>query len=122
MQQFEGITAAADAVNEWFWSRKNSLSEELVGIIQPLLGPTKSAVDLVVKTAEEIYKRRDDLDGPTLQLAAGLASFCYLWGFHGMDEEARGQKMSLALRRDSGEPAPEGVEWPAVETDPEPKG
>lgn len=122
MQYFDNITEAADAVNEWFWTTKNDLPEDLANIVQPLLGPTKSAVDLVVKTAEAIYARRTDLDGPTLQLAAGLANFCQLWGFHGMDQDGRGQKMSLALRRDAGEVAPEGTEWPAAENDPEVKG
>lgn len=122
MQYFDNITEAAEAVNEWFWTGKNGMADDLVEIVQPLVGPTKSAVDLVVKTSEAIYARRATLDGPALQLAAGLASFAGVWGFHGMAEDNRGQRMALALRRDSGENAPVGSEWPNSSEDPEPKG
>ena len=121
MIQFNGITEAADAVNEWFWTNKTTLPEVMVNKIQPLLGPTKSPVDLVVNTSESIYKNKGELDSEDLQLGASLSYFCYIWGFHGMDVDKRGAKMSLALRRDSGETAPEGIQWPAEETDPEPK-
>ena len=122
MLYFDNITEAGDAVNEWFWVNKNGMSESMVGVIQPLLGPTKSAVDLIVKTAEEIYKRRGDLDSSTLQLGAALSSLAGLWGFHGMDVDNRGHRIALALYRDSGETAPEGLAWPDSSQDPEIKG
>lgn len=122
MQYFDNITEAAEAVNEWFWTNKASMAEDLVGIVQPYVGPTKSAVDLVVNTAEGIYARRDNLDAATLQLAAGLAAFAGVWGFHGMADDNRGQRMAFALRRDSGEEAPLGTEWPDPSQDPEVKG
>lgn len=122
MQYFDNITEAADAINEWFWTSKNGMAPDLVEAVQPHIGPTKSAVDLVVKTAEAIYARRATLNGPALQLAAGLASFAGVWGFRGMADDNRGQRMAIALRRDSGEPAPQGGAWPDASQDPEPKG
>lgn len=122
MQHFDNITEAAEAINEWFWAGKNDMAEDLVGIVQPHIGPTKSAVDLIVKTAEGIYARRDSLDASTLQLAAGLAAYAAFWGFHDMADDNRGQRMAFALRRDSGEQAPLDTEWPDASQDPEAKG
>lgn len=121
MQSFDNITEAADAVNEWFWTNKNDMADDLVEAVQLHIGPTKSAVDLIVKTTEAIYARRATLDNAALQLAAGLASFASVWGFHDMADDDRGQRIASALLRDSGESEPAGGEWPAVETDPEPK-
>lgn len=122
MQYFDNITEAADAVNEWFWTNKNDMADDLVAAVQPYIGPTKSAVDLIVKSAEAIYARRSTLDAPTLQLAAGLASYSAIWGFHDMADDDRGERMAAALLRDSGEAEPSGGQWPDAENDPEAKG
>jgi hypothetical protein len=121
MIQFDGITSAAEAINEWFWSNKPDLPETVAQTVQPLLGPTKSAVDMIVNTTEVIYSNKDDLTSDTLAMGAGLAFLCEFWGWHGMDVDNRGTKISLALRRDSGETAPEGYSWPDPSEDPEPK-
>lgn len=119
MLNFDHITPAADALNEWFWTNKASLNSEAVDIIQPLLGPTKSAVELVCTVAEYVYARSDDFTPDALELAGALSWLCEQFGFYGMAVDNRGSKMASALRRRAGIEAPEGG-WIAPEDDPEP--
>lgn len=80
-----------------------------------------SAVDAVCQTAELIYARRGEVTGQLLALGAGLAAMAATLGWQGFGVEARGAKISAALRREAGEPHPiEGQAWPDPEADPEP--
>lgn len=50
-----------------------------------------------------------------------LASYASANYWHGMDVDGRGYRISLAMRRENGETAPEGSEFPDPEADPDVK-
>ncbi|MBC2668761.1 hypothetical protein ACFOON_15160 [Novosphingobium piscinae] len=85
-------------------------------------GSKVSPVDKLVEVAEVLYAARGDLDEDGLTIAGQIAEFCTRNGWHGLADDARGERMVAAIRRDLGEPHPSGGQWPAPETDPLPKG
>lgn len=122
MKTYEGISAAATDLNTWFWTNRTTIPVHVAEQIEPLLGQTRSPVDAIVNASEIVFANREAAGMPSglLEVAAGLAVVASVHGFHGMDQESRGVNISLALRRQLGETAPEGG-WPAPEDDPEPK-
>lgn len=81
-----------------------------------------SPVDKLVGIAEALYAARADLDAGALTIAGQVIEFCTRNGWHGLANDARGERMVAAIRRDLGEPHPSGGEWPAAGSDPEPHG
>lgn len=61
----------------------------------------------------------EDTVGPELmQIAAGALVVFANSGFYDIGKDGTAARMALALLRDSGEPAPEGMAWPDPESDP----
>lgn len=85
-------------------------------------GTKVSPVDKLVDVGEVLYAARADLDTDALTIAGQVIEFCTRNGWHGLTNDARGERMVAAIRRQLGEPHPTGGEWPDPETDPAPKG
>lgn len=81
-----------------------------------------SPVDKIVDVAETLYAARAELDDEALILAGQVAEFATRNGWHGLQNEARGQRMVEAIRRQRGEEHPTGGQWPDPATDPAPAG
>lgn len=120
---FDGIADAANQLNQYFFANQAAIPKEVAGKIAPLLGPTRSPVDAVVNVSEIVYANREESGMPKelLELAAGAAILAEAHGFHGMDEGSRGTKISLVMRRESGEKAATDHPWPKKADDPEVK-
>lgn len=100
----EGIGAAGDALNEWFWSERASLPEGVEDLIRPLLGMTRSPVDAAVTCSEVIYAWRSQMSPASLALGADLARLCAENGYHQMDQDSRGDRLARLM---SGQTIPE---------------
>lgn len=91
--------------------------------ILKLLEPGKSISFAVSEAAEMIYARQKELDKDVIALGAELAmnaSYNRVNNFAD-DDGKRGKAITEALRRASGEKAPDGVKWPLKDDDPDPK-
>lgn len=97
MKNFESIPEAVAELNEWFWSHQADLPAELVELLRPLLGYVSSPVDTMVHCVEIMYAWRQSIDPAGREIAAGIASFCSLRGFHSMPE--RGDSIAAAIVR-----------------------
>lgn len=84
-------------------------------------GTKVSPIDKLVDIGEALYAARVEIDADALTIAGQVIEFCTRNGWHGLPNEARGARMVAAIRRDLGEAHPSGGEWPAAETDPEPR-
>lgn len=106
MRNFESISDAVAALNEWFWTNLSTIPTGAAEQLRPFLGYVGSPVDTMVHCSEIIYAFRDQIGEEGLEIAAGVASLCAQSNFHGMIE--RGQQMSRALLRapKKGDPAP----------------
>ena len=78
-----------------------------------------SAIVTVMDTIEALYAMTEKTD-QVRKLIIDLVSFAMPYGWHGIYEENRGVRMILAMRRDLGGEAPEGVTWPDEADDPAP--
>jgi hypothetical protein len=96
--QFDGISAAAEAVCQFYYVNKPTLPTHMVEILDKVIGMTRSPVDAVVKTAEVLYANLDSLTIDMKELAAACAELAARHGFHGMDIDSRGDLMALVLR------------------------
>lgn len=85
-------------------------------------GAKVSPVDKLVDIAEALYAARADFDADALTIAGQVIEFCTRNGWHGLQNEARGQRMVEAIRRQRGEEHPTGGQWPDPATDPAPAG
>lgn len=72
----------------------------------------------IINTGEFIWARREFLTDDAKQLGASIAHFGGTWDLH-YYKEGRGFHMARALRRDLGEPAPEGTAWDDPANDPD---
>lgn len=76
------------------------------------------------ETCEAIYRADrgagdDDTVGPELmQIAAGALAVFASTGFLAIGKDGTAARMRLALLRDAGEAAPEGMSWPEASEDP----
>lgn len=117
MLVFDGIVAAGDAIRRFYYRNDDTLPDVVRAKVEPRLAGTLSPVDLAVAFVEAVYANRDDVPAEGLEVAAGVAQIIYESGFHG-GLDGRAQAMIPALRRDSGEEAPDGVTWPHASDDP----
>lgn len=79
-----------------------------------------SPVDAIVKTAEYLYSKHADLDDAGRDLVGSLAAFASANFWHGMADDNRGNRISLAMRRENGETPAEGSSFPDPTSDPTP--
>lgn len=123
MRTFEGIADAANQLNAYFYANRGSIPGELADRIEPLLGPTRSPVDAVVKVSELVFANKEvpGIPDELKELAASSALLAEAHGFHAMDEGSRGTKIAGAILRESGIRAKPGHPWPKAENDPEVK-
>lgn len=77
-----------------------------------------SPVDRVVFSAEALFAVKDELEKDGRDIAAQLAQYAAVNGWHGM--EARGVAIASALQRIGGYKAPANSAWPPASEDPEP--
>ncbi len=87
------------------------------------LEPGKSVAFAVSEAAEMIFARKSDLPKRLIAVGATLATTAAYNRINNFadDNGKRGQKIASALRRHSGERAPDGLSWPDKDDDPQPK-
>jgi hypothetical protein len=118
MRNYEGLAAAADAIREFYYTNKAELPEFVRDKIAGNIGQGNSPVELAVNFTETIFANRDVVPSEAMEIAAGVAMICHEHGFH-QDLNGRAYAIVQALRRDSGERAPNGSGgWPKKEDDP----
>jgi hypothetical protein len=120
MKLYEGLAAAADAVREFYYTNKSELPPFIADRLKSAVGTGYSPVDLVVTFTELAYANREAFPKEGLEIAAGCAQIIHQHGFHS-DLNGRTMGIQGALRRDSGERAPNGSGgWPDKAKDPAP--
>lgn len=107
MQTFNGIAEAADAVRAWFLLNPQALPEHVRPKVAAHAGTGASPVDLVVTFAEAVYANREEAPADARAIAAGCAVLAEGFGFHGLNLEARGSLIAVALGGGAPDPAPE---------------
>lgn len=117
MKLYSGIAEAADAMRAFFYVNQAALPEGVRERLQGAVGTGSSPIDLAVAFVEFAYANRADVPVQMLEIAAGVGLIIVQFGFHG-SLDGRADGIVAALRRDSGEDAPAGVEWPDPESDP----
>jgi len=120
-KSFIGVSDAARAIQDFLFDRDAALPDAVREKLRDLVGPTASPVDAVVKGAEILYGRINDIEGQALKLGAGLALIAEQYNFHGMALEHRGSRIAQAFMREASITPPEGVTYPDKEDDPEVK-
>jgi len=114
------IDAAKQALTRYMMLNGNTLPEHTQNhVIEAMAEP--SPVDMLVRSMEALYAAKGDLNPAGLTIVGQLAGFIVPNGWHGINQDNRGTRIVRAMRRELGEPAPEGTEWAEAETDPEPQ-
>jgi hypothetical protein len=116
---FDSPLAARSAIINFAMDHADTLDEAareqfLEIVSQP------SPVDQIVMITELLYANAASLSDDGRDLVGSLAGYASLNFWHGMDQDGRGNRIALAMRRDNGETAPEGSTFPDPETDPAP--
>jgi len=117
MRSFDTITDARKAIRKF---NDDALPEHMRERFDTIAS-SPSPVDQIVKLGEFLYANRDQIDDDATELAGGLIQYATLNAWHGLADDARGDRIVQAIRRDLGEPAPNGVEWPDAASDPQPQ-
>ena len=121
MQQvFDSPASARAAINEFMVTHAGALEESIRTKFLDLAN-RPSWVDQVVKIAELLYAYADDVTDEARDLAGSLAAYASENFWQEMDVDGRGNRISLAMRRENGEDAPEGSSFPDPEDDPAPQ-
>jgi hypothetical protein len=115
------LTEASHSIADWFWVNRPGLPDDVRAALEPFMALNRSPVDAVGRTVEAIYAARDRLPKEALKLGGELALFASAHGFYELDRDGRGEKISLVLRRASGERARPGHPWPKEEPTPRPQ-
>jgi hypothetical protein len=117
MQTFDNITEAREGIINYIVGALTTESADITAKIRQL-NTSPSPVDQIVSIAEYLYAKRAEISIEGKSLAAGLAAFATTNGWHNLLADNRGNKIVQALRRDLGETAPAGVQWPNSVDDP----
>lgn len=119
---YDGIADAANAARSYVLTNQAALPDHVRDQLVAAAGTGTSPVDLTSLFVRSVYANRDDFPNDAKAIAAGVADLFYQDGYHqGLalpGGEPRALTMRNALRRDSGEVAPEGRVWPDPSTDP----
>jgi len=122
LQTFDGIPDVNRATRRYIghaesqMAKKNAerkLSQDTFDRLENL-ADSPSPVDAMVRIAELLYARRNELDSEGRGFAYGLFTFATQMGFHGLRDDNRGMRIAQSMARDDGEPG----DWPDPETDP----
>ena len=119
MITFDNLTEAREGIMGY---RAGALLSEPPAIEAMIrtLSASPSPVDQIVRTGEYLYAKRAEISTDGQSLAGGLIAFATINGWHGLLDADRGNKIVQAIRRDLGETAPVGTEWPDEADDPAP--
>jgi hypothetical protein len=79
-----------------------------------------SPVDRAVQFGEAIYAAKQDVSPEARRQAARAIEYANRFGWHGLHDDQRGEKLVAAFRRLNKEKAPSGGKWPKAEDDPQP--
>lgn len=116
MADFQGPFEARDALLNFIIDRTAPVPSDVRDKLRELL-LQPSPVAAVAEAVELIYARREEVPPELATIAADAAVFCASFGFHGLNEEARGSKIALVLKRDADD-LPEGATPIAEEDEP----
>jgi hypothetical protein len=97
MRTFEGIGDASTEVRKFLIVNEAKLPDHLQDRLMHLTGTGTSPVDLVVNFVEAVYANPKEFSAEAKDLAAGAAVVCEANGFHGMDADHRGSRISKVL-------------------------
>ena len=109
MPSYQGIAEAADAARLHLLANPDGLPSHILDKLLPDTGTGSSPVDLVVHFAEAIYANHEEAGvGDTARgIAGGCAVLSEAFGFHGLNIDSRGSKMSQVMSGEEVESPPE---------------
>ena len=96
------IASARKALRRYLVHAEDQLPDDTFARLEEL-NDSPSPVDTIVRSAELLYARRDQLDDEGFTITAQLASFAAANGWHGMATDNRGGLIAQAMRRELGE-------------------
>lgn len=99
MQPIADITAARRAIRQYLAHAEGKLPDDTFEQFEKL-ADSPSPVDQIVRCADLLYARRDELDDEGRTVAAQLAAFAATNFWHAMGEGNRGGLIAQALMRD----------------------
>lgn len=102
---FADITAARRAIRAYLRTADDHLAEDTLATFEDL-ADSPSPVDQIVRSADLLYARRDELNDEGRNLVGGLASFAATNFWHGMATDNRGGRIAQAMERDLGRKTP----------------
>ena len=121
MDALADITAARRALRTYLAHADGTLPADTFNRLEELID-SPSPVDAIVRSAELLYARRDELDDEGRTIVGQLASFAAVNAWHGMADENRGGLIAQAMTRDLGIKVAAGQPKPQpAEDDPAPK-
>lgn len=120
MRTFTSISEAACSIQEFLYDRAESLPADIRDRLKELTRPTSSPVDAVVKGAEMLYARKDEIDKDAKELGAALALMAEQYNFHGLAEDQRGSRIAGAFMREAKTKLPGSLKHQDKEKDVEP--
>lgn len=97
MITFTNISEADEALRRATIQNWGSLDEDTQNKLFNLTSLGTSPVDRIVKSSELIYARRETMPQSLKEAAAGAFRFSTFMGFHGLQENDRGNKAADVL-------------------------
>lgn len=107
MADFSNIPEAHDAIRQLELSSYSTLPQEVKDVLDKTAQLGSSPVDRIVKTAEAIYAKRDDVPAAARETGAALFIIGQLHGWHGLAQDDRANRAAKVLRGDKAVEAPE---------------
>jgi hypothetical protein len=114
---FDNTGAAREGISDLPW---RDLPAHLQARFRALRS-SPSPVDQISGLGEFIYANRKQMPDEFVEVGAALIAYANVNAWHELQQNQRGDRIVQALRRDSGEAPPAGMEWPDAETDPRPR-
>ena len=101
MDPIADIPGARRALRQYLVHADGKLPADTFAMLEDMVD-SPSPVDAIVRSAELLYARRDQLDDEGRTLVGQLASFAAVNAWHGMGDANRGGLIAQAMRRDMG--------------------
>ncbi len=117
MIAFENLTAAKSGLVAYLMASGPTLNETLKRYLTDAVA-CPSPVDMLVQSMEALYAAHADLDATGKALVAQLSGFIVANGWHGINQDDRGNRIVRAMLRELGQTPPIGVTWPDGADDP----
>lgn len=119
MTPFTDLQQATTGIVAFMMTHGSGLPEATRDAVLTAAGQP-SPVDQLMGTLEALYAAKADIPDEGKELVAKIAEIVTPLGWHGIQEDNRGSRIQMAMLRDLGEDAPEGMSWPDPEDDPAP--